>query len=222
QNLNQFEEAIFNFDRVFREYKSSETAAAAILEIGNIHRATGNYQDAISAYDLGIKDLNRSPRMPEILFNKGNTLVQMDKFSEAFEVFDEVAMYYPNTIFADKSRFEMGLIELALGRHANSDVLFRSLADKRGDDLGAKSQYYLGVSLFEQGKTTEAITSLVRVRTVYFNYDEWLTKSYLLLGACYEKLNDNEQAKEMYRAVIQKHRGNAFGQEAQERLRRLK
>jgi TolA-binding protein len=222
QNLNQFEEAIFNFDRVFREFKTSETAAAAILEIGNIHRATGNYQDAISAYDLGIKDLNRSPRMPEILFNKGNTLVQMDKFREAFEVFDEVAMYYPNTIFADKSRFEMGLIELALGRHENSDVLFRSLADKRGDDLGAKAQYYLGVSLFEQGKTTEAITSLVRVRTVYSNYDEWLTKSYLLLGACYEKMNDNEQAKEMYRAVIQKHRGNAFGQEAQERLRRLK
>ena len=222
QSLNQFEEAIFNFDRVFREYKTTETAAAAIIEIGNIHRTTGNYQDAVNAYNRGISELNKSPRLPEILFNKGNTLVQMDNFSEAYEVFDEVAMYYPNTIFADKSLFEMGLIELALGRYSNSDNLFRSLAEKRGDDLGAKSQYYLGLSLYEQGKTTDAITALVRVRTVYSTYDEWLTKSYLLLGACYEKLNDIEQAKEMYRVVVQKHKGNAFGQEAQEKLRRLK
>jgi TolA-binding protein len=222
QNLNQFEEAIFNFDRVFREFKSSEIAAASILEIGNIHRSMGDYVNAIVAYDRGINELNLSPRIPEILFNKGNTLVQMDKFSEAYEVFDEVVMYYPNTIFADKSRFEMGLIQLALERFTNADELFRSLAEKRNDDLGAKAQYYYGLSLFEQDKTTEAITALVRVRTVYSTYDEWLTKSYLLLGACYEKIDDIEQAKEMYRVVVQKHRGNVFGQEAQEKLRRLK
>lgn len=221
QSLNQFEEAIFNFDRVFRDHKSSETAAASILEIGNIHRATGNYQDAVNAYDRGINELNKSPRLPEILFNKGNTLVQMDMFREAYEVFDEVSMYYPNTLFADKSRFEMGLIELAVGRYTNSDNFFRSVAEKRGDDLGAKAQYHLGLSLYEQNKITDAITALVRVRTVYSTYDEWLTKSLLLLGSCYEKLNEIDQAKEMYRAVVQKHRGNAFGQEAQERLRRL-
>lgn len=222
QNLSQFEEALFNFERVFNDFKTSETAAASIIEIGNIHRATGNYQSAVSAYDRGINNLSKSPRLPEILFNKGNTLVQMEKFSEAYEVFDEVSMYYPNTIFADKSKFEMGLIEFALGRYTSADNLFRSLAEKRGDDLGAKAQYYHGLSLFEQGKTTDAITALVRVRTVYSTYDEWLTKSYLLLGACYEKLKDFEQAKEMYRIVIQKHRGNVFGQEAQEKLRRLK
>src|SRR5690606_13815239 len=159
--------------------------------------------------------------LSEILFNKGNTLVQMERFSEAYEVFDEVAMYYPNTIFADKSRFEMGVIELALKRYSQADALFRTVAESRGDDLGAQSQYYLGVCLFEQGKTTEAVTALVRVRTVYSTYDEWLTKSYLLLGECYEKLNDIPQAKEMYRAVVQKHRGNAFGQQAQEKLRNL-
>lgn len=221
QSLNLFEEALVNFERVFTDYKSSEIAAASVLEIGNIHRSTGNYQEAVAAYDRGIDELRRSPRFPEILFNKGITLVQMEKFSEAFETFDEVSMYYPNTIFADKSKFEMGLIELALGRNSNADEYFRALAEKRGDDLGAMAQYHHGLSLFEQGKTTEAITALVRIRTVYSNYDEWLTKSYLLLGACYEKLNDIRQAKEMYQVVIQKHRGNAFGQEAQERLRRL-
>lgn len=222
QSLNQFEEAIYNFDIVFRDYKSSEIAAASIIEIGNIHRATGNYQDALNAYDKGVNELSKSPRMPEILFNKGNTLVQMERFSEAYQVFEDVAMYHPNTIFADKSGFEMGLIELALGRYSNADNLFRSLAEKRGDDLGAMAQYYHGLSLFEQEKTTEAITALVRVRTVYSTYDEWLTKSYLLLGECYEKLNETEQAKEMYRAVVQKHKGNAYGQEAQEKLRKLK
>lgn len=221
QSLNQFEDALTNFEKVFTEFKSSETAAASLIEIGNIHRSTGDYEAALMAYDRGINDLGKSHRLSEILFNKGNTLVQMERFSQAYEVFDEVAMYYPNTIFADKSRFEMGLIELALERYAQADELFRTVAESRGDDLGAKSQYYHGYSLFEQGKTTEAVTALVRVRTVYSTYDEWLTKSYLLLGECYEKLDDIASAKEMYRAVVQKHRGNAFGQEAQEKLRKL-
>lgn len=222
QNLQQNEEAVFNFEKIVRDYKSSEIAAASVLEIGNIHRTMGSYDKAVKIYDQGINDLKKSARIPELLFNKGNTLVQMNKFQEAYEVFDEVAMYYPTTIFADKSKFEMGLIQLSIGRFENANNLFLSLAEKRSDDLGAQAQYHYGLSLFEQGRTTDAITALVRVRTVFSNYDEWLTKSYILLGDSYVKIKDFEKAKEMYRAVVQKHKGNAFGQEAQDKLRKLK
>ncbi len=221
QNLGQTEEAISNFDNIFRNYKDSDLASSSVLEIGNIYRSNKKFDDAIKIYDSGITELKKSPKLPEFLFNKGQTLLELKKFQEAYSVFDEVVMYYPQTIFADKSKFELALIEIAAKRYSNADSYLSALSEKRTDDVGAKSQYYYGLSLFEQGKYKDAITALVRVRTVFSKYDEWLTRSYLLLGDCYVKLNDKRNAAEMYRAVISKHSGTSFGDEALRKLRKV-
>lgn len=221
QSLGQNDEAIFNFDKVFRNYKDSELAGSSVLEMGNILRANKKYDDAIKIYDAGSNDLKKSPKVPEILFNKGQTYLEMKKFQEAYSVFDDVAMYYPESIFADKSKFELALIEMAAGRYSNADNYLSALSEKRSDDVGAKAQYYYGLSLFEQAKYNDAIAALVRVRTVFSRYDEWLTKSYLLLGDCYVKLNDKRNAAEMYRAVIAKHSGTSYGDEALKKLRKI-
>jgi len=113
------------------------------------------------------------------------------------------------------------LIEIAAGRYANADEYLSSLAEKGTDELGAKSQYYLGQSLYDQAKYTDAITALVRVRTVYSRFEEWLMRSYLLTGDCYVKLNDKRNAAEMYRAVITKYSGTPIGDEAQRKLRKV-
>jgi TolA-binding protein len=116
----------------------------------------------------------------------------------------------------------MGLIDLATQRYDTANKHFLEVAEKRADDLGAKSQYYYGLSLYDQNKITEAISALVRVRTVYSLYDEWLSRSYLLLGDCYVKLNDNRKADEMYRVVVAKHKGDALGEEARQKISKLK
>jgi len=153
---------------------------------------------------------------------KGLTYINADSLQQAYEVFSDVAYYYRETIFADKSKFESGLIDLAAGRYENSDNNFLELAEKRNDELGAKGQYHYGLSLYEQSKYTDAISALVRVRTVFSMYDEWLTKSYMALGDCYVKLDDNRKAKEMYRIVISKHKNDSYGKEARKKVRELK
>ena len=87
--------------------------------------------------------------------------------------------------------------------------------------LGAKAQFYLGMSLFEKGMINEAISAFVRVRTVYSFYDEWLSRSTLMLGDCYKKMNDLEKAKQFYRDVLAKHRGDDLGKTAQKKLREI-
>ncbi len=221
QNLGQSEEAIFNFDKVFKNYRNSELASASVLEIGNIYRASKNYDGAIKIYDSGIQELKKSSKIPEFQYNKGMTLVEMNKFQEAYAAFEDVVMYSPNTVFADKSKFELALIEIAARRYANADEYLSSLAENRADELGAKSQYYLGQSLYDQAKYKDAITALVRVRTVFSRFEEWLMRSYLLTGDCYVKLNDKRNAAEMYRAVIAKYSGTPIGDEATQKLRKV-
>lgn len=221
QNIGQGQEAILYFDKVFMNYKSSELASASILEIGNIYRSSKDYKSAIQTYNKGITELKKSNKIPELKYYKGMTLLEMSNFQEAYSVFDEVVMYYPGTVFGDKSKFELALIDLAGGRYSIADEYLLSLAENRTDELGARSQYYLGQSLYDQGKYNEAITALVRVRTVYSRYEEWLMRSYLLLGDCYVKLNDKKNAAEMYRAVISKYGGTPIGEEALKKLRKI-
>ena len=221
QNLGQSEEAIFNFEKVFNGYKSSELASASILEMGLIYRSSKNYDAAINIYDRGINELKKSSKIPEFQYNKGMTLLEKNNFQEAYSMFEEVVMYNPGTVFGDKSKFELALIDIAAKRYAAADEYLTLLSENRTDDLGAKSQYYLGQSLYDQGKYKDAITSLVRVRTVYSRYEEWLMRSYLLLGDCYVKLNDKRNAAEMYRAVLAKYSGTPIGDEAQQKLRKV-
>lgn len=221
QSLGLAEEAIFNFEKVVNNFQSSELASASILEIGNIYRASKNYQAAINIYDKGINQLSKSTQVPEFKYNKGLTYLEMSKFQEAYSAFDEVVMYYPETVFGDKSKFELALIDIAGGRFSNADGYLIALAENRTDELGAKSQYYLGQSLYDQKKYNDAITALVRVRTVFSRYEEWLMRSYLLSGDCYVKLNDKRNAAEMYRAVLSKYRGTPIGDEAAQKLRKV-
>ncbi len=221
ENLGQKEEAILNFEKVFKNYKTSELASASVLEIGNIYRSQKNFNSAIIIYNSGISELKKSAKIPEFQYNKGITFLEMSNFQEAYSVFEEVVTYYPQTIFADKSKIELALIDIAAGRFTTAEQYLNTLAEKRTDELGAKSQYYLGQSLYDQGKYNEAITSLVRVRTVYSGYEEWLVRSYLLLGDCYVKLNDKRNAAEMYRAVVAKYSGTQIGDEALQKLRKI-
>jgi tetratricopeptide (TPR) repeat protein len=153
---------------------------------------------------------------------KGLIYLKMDDLQNAYSTFSELALYHQETLFADKAKFEMGLIDLAVSRFETADDLFLDIAEKRTDDLGAGAQYYYGLSLFEQMKFTESISALVRIRTVYSNYDEWLSRAYLLMGDCYSELNDKRKAEEMYRTVIVKNKGGELGEIAREKINQLK
>ena len=222
QNLKQDEEAIFYFNKVFESYPGSESAAVSVIELGKMYEANGNYQASIEVLEQASVKLKDSPRLPEVLFIKGTAYIKIDNVQKAYGTFEELAMYHRETIFADRAKFEMGLIDMATGRYDVADKHFLDVAEKRTDDLGARSQYYYGLSLFDQGKYSEAISALVRVRTVYSQYEPWLSRSYLLLGDCYVKLNDKRQAEEMYRVVVTKHKGNELGEEARQKISKLK
>lgn len=219
QNLGQSEEAIFNFDKVFKGYKSSELASASVLEIASIYRNSNNYEAAINIYNSGITELKKSNKIPEFLYNRGLTYLEMSKFQEAYSSFQEVVAYYPQSVFADKSRFELALIDLAGSRYSTADEYLIKLSENRTDELGAKAQYYLAQSLYDQAKYNDALTALTRVRTVFSKFEEWLMRSYLLSGDCYVKLKDKKSAADMYKIVLTKYSGTSIGNEAQKKLR---
>ncbi|MGE5429581.1 MAG: tetratricopeptide repeat protein [Syntrophomonadaceae bacterium] len=220
--LKQNEEALYNFNIVFKNYLLSDPGIASVLEMGKIHSDLKNYDAAIGIYSAAIdKFPPESSRIPEIMFNRAMAYISKGDLQKAYDDFNYLIQYYTSTIFAADAKFEISLIELARKNFETSDMLLKELSSERTDELGAKAQYYYGVSLLEQNKVDDAISALVRVKFAFAGFDEWLTSSYLKLGECYQKKNDNTKAREMYQMVVSRHRGDKFGAEAQNKLRTL-
>ena len=72
-----------------------------------------------------------------------------------------------------------------------------------------------------KNKLPEAITELIKVRSLYSAYDEWYSKALLLLGDSYVKIDDKANASEMYKSVLKRHRNNEIAKEAKDKLNKL-
>jgi tetratricopeptide (TPR) repeat protein len=153
---------------------------------------------------------------------KAETLINKGDINAAYDVFADIVQNSSGNLFAEKSKIELGLIDLAGGRYDNAAVYFKNLSELRNDELGAKAQFYLGVLYADQDQFPEAVTAFVRVKTVFSAYDEWLTRSYLQLGDVYLKMNDKTKAKEMFKNVLLKHNGDVYGKQAQSKIRTLR
>lgn len=219
--LGEQADAKENFKRVYEAYPNSEVGLSSVLELGKIYREEENYEDAVELYDRASGIYNSSSNQAELIYEKAVVQVKAGQIQEAYRTFNEVITYNDGTLFADKSKIELGLLELERGGYENAELVFSELGQRRTDDLGAQAQYYYGVTLLEQEKTREAIAALVRVRSVFSGYDEWYTKSLMKLGDAYVKINDKRQAREMYRAVISRHPNDDIADEARRKMRGL-
>ena len=187
-----------------------------------IYNNRKDYNSALIILNKSLDKLSKSPRLAELKFIKAETVINKGDINDAYDVFVDIVQNYNGNIFAEKSKIELGVIDLTAKRYDNAAIYFKSLSESRNDELGAKAQFYLGELYAEQVKYPEAVTAFVRVKTVFSAYDEWLTRSFLKLGDVYVEMKDYNKAREMFKVVLSKHKGDAYGKEAQIKLRTLK
>ncbi|MCB9249172.1 MAG: tetratricopeptide repeat protein [Ignavibacteriales bacterium] len=219
--LNRPEEAISFFEFVKNGYLNTEEGFNSVLELGNIFRKMNNSAAETVLYDEVIPKLSDSKRISEIKFVKAQSYIASEKIPEAYEALKEIVDLRDGSLFNHKAEIELGILELARGNFENSLSLFEDVAKNRKDDLAAQALYYIGLNYFQQERIPEAITELIKVRSVYSLYDEWYTKSLLLLGDCYVINGAKGDAADMYKAVLKRHRKNQYAEEAKEKLDKL-
>lgn len=221
ENLGHIEDAIYNFNLVKENYLYSNVGISAVLELGRIYTERNDPVTALANYNYIIEKLPEAKGIEEVKFKKAKVLLSINKLNEAYKELNDLTVYYDGSVFADKAKVELGLLELARSNYENAKSLFKTVSEKRKDDIGAEAQYYYGSALFDEGNINDAISALVRVRSVFSRYDIWFTKALIKLGDCYAKIGDKRNAREMYRAALKRHSKDDLGKEAKKKLRRL-
>ena len=221
QNLGNIVNALSHFEYIVSNFLSSEYGVSAVLEVAKIKGEAGEKNEVINLFNAAINKLPGSPRLAELIYNKGMAQVNAGVIKDAYQTFYEVTQYYTESIFTEKSKIELGKLELENNRFESAEILFNEAGANRIDDIGAMAQYYYGVALMKQDKISDAITVLVRVKSIFTGYDEWYTKSLIALGDCYLSIGDKKEAREMYRSVLSRHSNDEFSIIAKEKINSL-
>lgn len=115
-------------DATFKQNKEDAT-----LRLADCYLATKSYSKALSIYNEAINS-NQTDR-DYAMYQKGVTLLFMDKTDEANQVFKAFATNYPNSRFIDNSLFEQGKIEVESGKYQNAVTTFTELLRRRSNSV---------------------------------------------------------------------------------------
>ncbi len=219
--LNHPEKAINYFEIVRSISLDTEVGFNSVLEAGKIYRVQKDLENEIKLYDDVISKLKNPKVLSELNFNKAQAYIENNDISSAYNVLNEIIATPDGSLFFHKAEIELGILELVRNNYDHALKLFEDVSKNRKDDLAAKALYYQGLANFQQEKYTKAIEAFIKVRSLYSAYDEWYSQSLLRLGDSYVKLNENENAKEMYKAVLKRHKRDPLAKEATEKLKKL-
>lgn len=222
RNTGKILEAKQTFRALADRFPGAEITVSAVIELASLYQADNNQGEALKVINSVIGNFSKSARYPELLYTKGKILLLMNDIGGAYDLFDETSVYYADNLFGDKSKIELGKLELANKRYKKAAEVLQKVTSRRNDDLAAEAEYIIGIVYTAEGRNSDAITSFVRVTNIFSLYDEWVTKSFLRLGELYEKSGDKNKAREMYKNVLAKHPNDEYGKEAQTKLRKLK
>ena len=152
---------------------------------------------------------------------KAQSFIENNNIASAYQTLNEIVDTRDGSLFYYKAELELGILELSRSNFESSLYLFNDVVNNRKDDLAAKAQYFIGLNYYEQDRMPETITELIKVRSLYSAYDEWYSRALMLLGDSYVKINDKENAAEMYKGVLKRHRNDELASEAKSKLARL-
>lgn len=125
QAANYFKE----FIKVRKDESNRQNYEDAIVRIGDCNLAIKNYEEAIRYYDLAIRE-NRTEK-DYAMYQKATTLTFLGRNQEALQIFDRVAVQYPNSRLVDDAWFQNASLELDKGNYQSAVNLLSKMVRER-------------------------------------------------------------------------------------------
>ncbi len=106
---------------------------------------------------------------------------------------------------------------------AARDAYFRVISSEQGGktETAAMAQWMIGESFFHQEDYEAAAKAYLRAEILY-DFPQWEALALLQAGKCYEKLEQFEEAADLYRRMIARFPEDRYTDDAKNRLERLK
>ena len=107
----KYKEAFELFDRFVTAYPKSQRLVEAKKNIGYIQFALKNYKASLNTYDKLIANHPSHELMPEILYGKANTEIQLTRITKAKQTLRRIIKEYPNASNIESAKKRLKALE---------------------------------------------------------------------------------------------------------------
>jgi TolA-binding protein len=114
----KLELAMAQFQDYLKYFGNTELAPNAQYYVADIHRRTGNLEEAVRGYDLVLEKYQENNKTVDARFMKAKTLLAAGQRTAAAQEFRELIKRYPSHEYAEKSRAELKSLGLPVSSTA--------------------------------------------------------------------------------------------------------
>lgn len=200
----------------YAEVAAMKTARVYFFEWRDFLKAGDRYQQLFA---LSTRPENKL----EALRGSLRSYYQLKKWDLAAAT-AELLLQEKNTSADDRTLSAMSKARLFLEKQQEADAQaqFKIVIQQNKAELAAEARYELAVLLYKQQQWTAAEKGAFETINKSGSYEEWVTKSYLLLGDIYKAQKDYFNARATYRSVYENATKEEWRMDAQRKLDELK
>jgi len=215
--LEDFPKAVESYKKVEGEQRERAVKNVADLSLEQLE----NYSDAVSYYSELIQITSRKK------YREAATAGLMKGYL-ALKDYDAVDQYADEILDGNMSRYKSeawlykGKAMLARQQYTSAIGFFQETIQLGKDESAAEAQYLIGKSLRAQGQYETSTEELIKVRTEFGSYQEWLYEAFLLIAENYISIDNKFQAKATLQSIVDYSEDESVKNRAKQRLEQLK
>lgn len=159
--LERYGQAAASTERLGKRYgaKVPEAQIVAELEAAHLLYNQKKYRDALGAYERFLDQHPQSTRVPQALFQKGQTLARLEYYSRAVQVWESLADRAPGHELAWQALDQAALTAFGLGEYDHAVVLNQRLAASPDAALAKEAFFRVAQSHYNGRHYRQAITA---------------------------------------------------------------
>lgn len=166
--LGKHEEAVPYFERVTREFPTSEQAEPAWLWLGDSYYKAGQYEQAGAAYESLLRTFPQSEHGGRAAYWRAESYYRQGKYDEAIAAYKDALQRKPGEETVAYALYSIGLAHLQLKQNDEAVTYLAEVVGKyKTSPIAAESQYLLGAAYQAAGQQGPALEAFRKVLTDY-------------------------------------------------------
>lgn len=218
-NQKDFAKAVTGYeelaDRVPHKYGEKSLLQAARINFFELKK----YDDA-EKYFIKLKEFasgqeSRLEAMRGLLRSQYQLKKWSDAVANAKDLLAEKSAGTDDKVLANMAIAKSAQLD---NRYEDAITSYRTVASLSKAAYGAEARYEIAACFFAQNRNSDAEKAAFEVIKKSGSYEDWVTKSYILLGDLYYREKDYFNAKATYKSVVDNAKIESLRQEADKKL----
>jgi TolA-binding protein len=215
------EAALISLEYVINQ-PTSEFTANSLLQAARLSMMSEHWEKALEYYERMSEFSELNEYEMEALEGMTDCNVELQRWSAAITTaMKMLGNEKVDDARINKAHFIMARSYYAMDNLENARVEYGITENLDDYLLGAESKYMIAYIDFVTGKYTEAENGIFELSENYASYDYWVAKGFLLLADIYLATDNEFQARETLKSIVEHYRGPDLGEIAARKLKEL-